>query len=90
MDVNTILNSVILILGFWLVRYIRQQDAEKKANEIYQKETRKETEAYQKATTTEMNEIKLNYLDRFDEVKALIVESENRLFDRLYSIFKHK
>lgn len=90
MDVNTVINLAILILGFWIVRYIKQQDADKKAILAFQQKTKEDLEEYQKATKEEMNEIKLNYLDRFDEVKTLIVLTADKQFDRLTNMFKHK
>lgn len=90
MDVNTAINLVILILGFWIVRYIKQQDADKKSIMEFQMKSKEELESYQKSTTAEMNEIKLNYLDRFDEVKTLIVTTADKQFDRITNMFKHK
>jgi uncharacterized membrane-anchored protein YhcB (DUF1043 family) len=72
MDINTALNIVILIMGFWLTRYVKQQD-------IFQKNTT----AYQVSTTKEMNEIKFNYLDRFKKQSDESLNHKAELIDKI-------
>lgn len=86
MDVNTIFNIAILIVSFWIARYIKQQDTNQKNNLAFQEKTKKELDLYQAETKDEMNEIKLNYLDRFDEVKKLIVDTSDKQFDKIINI----
>lgn len=91
MDINTVINIAILLLGYWIARYIKQQDTNQKNNMLFQEQTKKELDQYQAETKAEMNEIKLNYLDRFDEVKSLIVSTADRQFDKIINLVtKHK
>ena len=66
------------IVGFFLIRLIRVNDENQKANI-----------EHQIRTTKEMNEIKFNYLDRFDKVKNQIQESEIRIISNIAGKFRH-
>jgi len=66
------------IVGFFLIRLIKSNDEFQKSNN-----------EYQIRTTKEMNEIKYNYLDRFDKVKNQIQESEIRIISNIAGKFRH-
>lgn len=70
---------LISIVGYFVVRLIKSNDEYQKSNN-----------EYQLRTTKEMNEIKFNYLDRFDKVKNQIVESEIRIINNITGQFRHK
>jgi len=70
---------LISIVGYFVVRLIKSNDEYQKSND-----------EYQLRTTKEMNEIKFNYLDRFDKVKNQIVESEIRIINNITGQFRHK
>lgn len=78
----TILSGVttvlISIVGFFVIRLIKVNDENQKANFDYQVKT-----------TKEMNEMKFNYLDRFDKVKDQIKESEDRIISNIAGKFRH-
>ncbi len=73
--ITTLLTSVV---GYFLIRLIRVNDENQKSNI-----------EYQIRTTKEMNEIKYNYLDRFDKVKNQIQESEIRIISNIAGKFRH-
>ena len=73
--ITTLLTSVV---GYFLIRLIRVNDENQKSNI-----------EYQIRTTKEMNEIKYNYLDRFDKVKNQIQESEIRIIANIAGKFRH-
>ncbi len=73
--VTTILTSIV---GYFVIRLIRVNDENQKANF-----------EYQVRTTKEMNEIKFNYLDRFEKVKNQIAESEMRIISNIAGKFRH-
>ena len=73
--VTTILTSIV---GYFVIRLIRVNDENQKANF-----------EYQVRTTKEMNEMKFNYLDRFDKVKDQIKESEDRIISNIAGKFRH-
>ena len=72
--ITTLLTSVV---GYFLIRLIRVNDENQKSNI-----------EYQIRTTKEMNEIKYNYLDRFDKVKNQIQESELRIISKITGNFQ--
>ena len=78
----TILSGVttvlISIVGFFVIRLIKVNDENQKSNFDYQVRT-----------TKEMNEMKFNYLDRFDKVKDQIKESEDRIISNIAGKFRH-
>ena len=73
--VTTVLTSIV---GFFVIRLIKVNDENQKANFDYQVRT-----------TKEMNEMKFNYLDRFDKVKDQIKESEDRIISNIAGKFRH-
>ena len=73
--VTTILTSIV---GYFVIRLIKVNDENQKANF-----------EYQVRTTKEMNEMKFNYLDRFDKVKDQIQESEMRIISNIAGKFRH-
>ena len=73
--ITTLLTSVV---GYFLIRLIRVNDENQKSNI-----------EYQIRTTKEMNEIKYNYLERFDKVKNQIQESEIRIIANIAGKFRH-
>lgn len=73
--VTTVLTSIV---GFFVIRLIKVNDENQKANFDYQVRT-----------TKEMNEMKFNYLDRFDKVKDQIKESEDRIITNIAGKFRH-
>ena len=73
--VTTILTSIV---GYFVIRLIRVNDENQKANF-----------EYQVRTTKEMNEMKFNYLDRFENVKDQIQESEMRIISNIAGKFRH-
>ena len=73
--VTTVLTSIV---GFFVIRLIKVNDENQKANFDYQVRT-----------TKEMNEMKFNYLDRFDKVKDQIQESEMRIISNIAGKFRH-
>lgn len=70
---------LISIVGYLVIRLIRSYDKAQESNVEYQVKT-----------TKEMNEIKFNYLDRFDKVKNQIMESEVRIINNIAGQFRHK
>ena len=73
--VTTVLTSIV---GFFVIRLIKVNDENQKSNFDYQVRT-----------TKEMNEMKFNYLDRFDKVKDQIKESEDRIISNIAGKFRH-
>ena len=73
--VTTVLTSIV---GFFVIRLIKVNDENQKSNFDYQVRT-----------TKEMNEMKFNYLDRFDKVKDQIKESEDRIITNIAGKFRH-
>ena len=73
--ITTLLTSIV---GYFVIRLIRVNDENQKSNI-----------EYQIRTTKEMNEIKYNYLDRFDKVKNQIQESEIRIIANIAGKFRH-
>ena len=73
--VTTVLTSIV---GFFVIRLIKVNDENQKANFDYQVRT-----------TKEINEMKFNYLDRFDKVKDQIQESEMRIISNIAGKFRH-
>lgn len=69
---------LISIVGYFVTRLIKANDDNQKA-----------VSEYQVKTTKEMNEIKFNYLDRFDKVKDQIQESEMRIISNIAGKFRH-
>lgn len=69
---------LISIVGYFVTRLIKANDDNQKA-----------VSDYQVKTTKEMNEIKFNYLDRFDKVKDQIQESEMRIISNIAGKFRH-
>lgn len=69
---------LISIVGYFVTRLIKANDDNQKA-----------VSNYQVKTTKEMNEIKFNYLDRFDKVKDQIQESEMRIISNIAGKFRH-
>lgn len=69
---------LISIVGYFVIRLIKANDDNQKA-----------VLDYQVKTTKEMNEIKFNYLDRFDKVKDQIQESEMRIISNIAGKFRH-
>lgn len=74
--VTTVLSSIV---GYFLMRLIRSND-----------EFQKTASENQKKTTQEINDIKYNYLDRFDKVKNQIMESEVRIINNIAGQFRHR
>lgn len=79
MDINTVLNIIVLIVAFWIKKYINDQD--KKFNEFQSKhdEAQIATTDYQKATTKEISQVKFNYLDRFETLNGKVHETKEQL-----------
>jgi hypothetical protein len=73
---TTVLSSVV---SYFLIRLIRSNDDFQKSCMLYQTKT-----------TAEINEIKYNYLDRFDKVKNQIMESELRIISNISGQFRRK
>ena len=69
---------LISIVGYFVTRLIKANDDNQKA-----------VSEYQVKTTKEMNEIKFNYIDRFDKVKDQIQESEMRIISNIAGKFRH-
>lgn len=80
---STLLTSIV---GYFVVRLIRLNDEAQKTNA----EVQKSNVAYQVSTTKEINEIKFNYLDRFERVKDQIIESERKIINNIAGQFRHK
>lgn len=72
MEINTLLNIIVMIVivpfGFFLKRLINDFDENKKVNSEYQKNT-----------TQEINEVKLNYLARFEALTDRVSETKIEL-----------
>lgn len=73
--ITTLLTSIV---GYFIIRLIRVNDENQKA-----------VSDYQVKTTKEMNDIKFNYLDRFDRIKDQIMESEVRIISNIAGKFRH-
>lgn len=69
---------LISIVGYFIIRLIRVNDENQKA-----------VSDFQVKTTKEMNDIKFNYLDRFDRIKDQIMESEVRIISNIAGKFRH-
>ena len=69
---------LISIVGYFIIRLIRVNDENQKA-----------VSDYQVKTTKEMNDIKFNYLDRFDRIKDQVMESEVRIISNIAGKFRH-
>ena len=82
MDINSVLNIVTLvvigIMGFFIKRQFTDYDAHKE-----------KTETYQENTTKEINEVKLNYLDRFEALTAKVVDTKEKLTESINSSEKN-
>ncbi len=69
---------LISIVGYFIIRLIRVNDENQKA-----------VSDFQVKATKEMNDIKFNYLDRFDRIKDQIMESEVRIISNIAGKFRH-
>lgn len=81
MEINTILNSLTLIvigiIAFFIKRYVNQKD-----------EFEKNTIAKLERTDDRMDEIERNYLDRFQDIKDVIKTVEINVADRFAKFFQ--
>ena len=72
MEINTFLNILVIVVivpfGFFIKRLVNDFD-----------ETRKLNIEYQKQTTHEVNEVKLNYLSRFEALTQKVNDLKNEL-----------
>ena len=72
MEINTLLNILVIVVivpfGFFIKRLVNDFD-----------ETRKLNIEYQKQTTHEVNEVKLNYLSRFEALTQKVNDLKNEL-----------
>ena len=72
MEINTLLNILVIVVivpfGFFIKRLVNDFD-----------ETRKLNIDYQKQTTHEINEVKLNYLSRFEALTQKVSDLKNEL-----------
>ena len=72
MEINTFLNILVIVVivpfGFFIKRLVNDFD-----------ETRKLNIDYQKQTTHEINEVKLNYLSRFEALTQKVSDLKNEL-----------
>lgn len=76
MELNTALNIITILImsigGFFVKRQFSDYDNHKK-----------KTDLYQESTTKEINEVKLNYLDRFEGLTAKLTDTKEKLTESI-------
>ena len=82
MEINTFLNILVIVVivpfGFFLKRIINTSD-----------ENQKNNIEYQKHTTHEINEVKLNYLSRFEALTQKVNDLKNELTHSINELEKN-
>lgn len=79
MQVITVI--VVGVIGYFLKRYIS-------LNDKFQEQTGVELKQIKDFTTVEIDEIKKNYLSRFDDVKDRIVLTERNIINKIMELMK--
>lgn len=79
MQVITVI--VVGVIGYFLKRYIS-------LNDKFQEQTGVELKQIKDFTAVEIDEIKKNYLSRFDDVKDRIVLTERNIINKIMELMK--